>query len=186
MSAADVDKVVVTAAALPPAEFLTLMLKLQALQSVSTPKSVSSDPPEDTHALALYHALSLQLRIQLQIPPIPADKFFLSSKSANQMKESLAGAVEQLNALAPRMTRTEWASVSDLVAGLAVTQVRQGGFKVPWFGISLALKNLPALLDEHFPGYASSNLLRLVLQLRTQKRNTPDVRNQPIKKTGTR
>jgi hypothetical protein len=187
MNTSAVDKVVADAAALPPAEFSTLLLKLQALQFVSAPKATtSSELPEDLHALTLYHALSLQLRVQLQIPPIPVDKFFLSSRSANQVKESLALAVEQLNTLAPGMTRTEWASVSDLVAGLAVTQVRRGRFAVPWFGISLVLKNLPALLDEHFPGYASSNLLKLVLRLRTQQRSAPDVRNKSDKKAGAR
>lgn len=181
------SKILAEAATLSSVELSNLVLKLQALQSLSsaiTTKKTGETGQQEIHVQVLYHALSSQLQAQLRVRPIPVTKFFTTTGLSLQVKESLVLAAEQLDALAPNMTRVEWNSIADLVAGLAVNRVRQNGFKVPWFGISLTLKNLPSLLDEHFPGYASSNLLKLVLQLRTQKKERSHVWDQPVKKTG--
>ena len=181
MTTSAVDNLLSAASGLPSSDLDLLLSKLQALRSVT--KKGEAKNEQELHSQLLYHALSSHLLSQLHIPPIPESIFFnkASLKGLNkQVKEGLALAVEQLNTLAPEMTRTEWASVADLVAGLAVERVKNGQFEMPWQGIALMLKNLPQLLDTHFPGYASSNLLKLVLKLRVQKRTPSHVRHQSI------
>lgn len=181
MHVSAVNKLLADAAALPPSDFDALVLRLQALRSVTKAAKGPAKSAQELRSQLLYHALSSHLLTQLHIKPVAENIFFgIASNNGlgKQVKDNLLVAIEQLNSLSPTMTTTEWASVLDLVAGLAVDKVKRGKFEMPWQGISWALKNLPLLLDEHFPGYASSNLLKLVLQLRVQKR-TPHVWNQP-------
>lgn len=160
------------AATLPPVELSELIRNLQALEATSGgPPLQKSSSTKDVYIYMLYDALSHYLQYHLHIRPIPAP-VFLTKKLGKTVFDSLKDAVEQLHVLAPEMTRTEWASITYLVADLTVDHVKTGQFNVPWFGISLTLKNLPSLLDKHFPGYASSGLLKLLLRLRTQKRDT--------------
>ena len=180
-----VDELFFQASKLPTADLSDLQLRLQALNSVTSNRwsgasSNASNTPK--HSLEvrvgiLYDALCTHLRHQLQLRPPPANKFFTGSGLGSQVRESLQDAVQQLATLEPELTRTEWVSVADLVAGLTVDYVKRNQFKVPWLGVAWALRNLPSLLDKHFPGYASSGLLKVVLRLRIQKRD------QRIKKT---
>ena len=171
------DKLLTQAAKLPPAELSNLILRLQALDALNSSPGYAPAAHEhhvtEIRVVALYDAVGAQLHSQLHLRPIPATKFLGLSGIGITVKNSLTEAVSQLDTLAPEMKRTEWASVLDLVAGLAVNAVRKSQAKVPWLGVANVLQNLPSLLDEHFPGYSSSGLLRLVLKLRLQKRGKP-------------
>lgn len=159
-----VNKIVALASSLPSSELKTVILKLQALQSLSSAKK--DKVPTDQNVLTLYRALSHHLHTQLHIRPIRDIEFFTKTKLAGQVKASLEEAVSQLDSLAPKMSRIEWESVSDLVADLVVAKLRYKKTEVPWRGIILYLTNLPSLLDESFPGYLANSLLQSVLQLR--------------------
>lgn len=175
MSAGDIDKVVLAALVLSPAELKTAILKLQALSAVSSGKKKNES--ESLPVQTLYHAISRHLYTQLHVRPVAINIFFTRTHAAQRVKESLTSAVAQLEQLAPRMTPVEWASISDLIADLAVTRIRQRNFNPPWLGITYTLQNLPSLLDEHFPGYASNGLLGVVLKLRTKNEGRLRVRD---------
>ena len=154
-------------AALSPGQLADFLRRAQALASVSN--TAVEREGNDAVPILLYHALSHHLRIQLHYTAPPHTEFLKRSKLAKSVQQAFRSVEEQIRVLLPGATRVELASVCDLIADLAVQRAREGVYETPWVAINTALHNLPSLLDQHFPGYASSGLLKLVLTMRVRR-----------------
>lgn len=164
-----VDELLSRAAKLPAPELAEFSRSIQALASFTRKNGDAFSSSPNIHLL--YGAVCFHLHHHYHIHPAPVDQFLAHNTLAPMVWEALKKAEEQVVELLPNITRTEWASVADLIAGLAVHSVKGGEFKSPWVGVAWALKNVPFLLDTHFPGYASSGLLKVVLRQRIQKQD---------------
>jgi hypothetical protein len=164
-AAVEVEKLIAALPEMASEDLRTLHAKLGFLLKVG-PKG--EQETATSFSAVMYSALVDQMveRTKVKYPP-----FGVFQKQAGYQKFAEACAVvEEANSMwFPKQTRAERVSMTALYAGLVLDRLAERGTTMVWNTINFWLGNLPALVDDAFPGYAMSGLLSKVQMLRTKR-----------------
>lgn len=128
---------------------------------------------EQEFARDLYDALAAELLARTQVPAPHWNIFSRHNQFHSHFKPGAAAAYAANLAWFPKQSRAERASMLQLYARLVLDGLAAQGRPSHWHWVSDALRNLHAVVDSAFPGYAASGLLTKVQQLRTRPSRPP-------------
>lgn len=140
---------------------------LQTATGKATGPAAQAEPNE--FAQAMYGAFSDMLKRRFGTRVAPWFVFTQGPQYGN-FAAACDLAKEANSAWFPKQTKAEAASMLLMYAGLVIDRLEDRATTIVMPTITFWLGNLPALVDDAFPGYAAAGMLGRVQQLRTKGR----------------
>lgn len=149
---------VAQAASLSADEFNDLITKLQALKAISGSASVTAQ--EKDSALGMYEAIAEAVRQANGTRLMP---FHVFKKTRNYVAFAQAAQLAEEFILTLERDRVRKVAVRLWLCKLLVAHILDRGRPLEFYVISSEMVELPAILDNYFPGYRASGLMHVVL-----------------------
>lgn len=118
----------------------------------------------------MYTSLNDALFRRTQVRGMPFEMFRRTPTFKNHFAPAALSAGQANDQWFPKQTQPERLSMTQLYAKLILEHLDVCGSPVVWPLISFKLGELPAVVDQAFPGYAASGLLGKVQHLRCRPR----------------
>lgn len=173
-SMADISEVITQLPNRTPAELKVIHERCAALLALGgKTNAVHMSKQDGDFATDLYGAISDLLFKRTKVRGMPYSVFIKSSAAA-KFKEAVQQAAKANDTWFPKQTRTQRLSMCGIYASLILDYIEAREWAAVWSTINHIISDLPAVVDQAFPGYAERGMLDKVQLMRTRPRQFID------------